>query len=244
VDTAFADALAPDAWTVGQAFYFGDEAKSRAAELGINVIEFYGLGRGGVLGAVSADDVEAAFTFFPRSIIDYFWARAGGLDVTEVARVHLEAADAFARRAFASLDRDLLEGVANATEAVLAAVEPGRFVLVDGYRRLPRPDDVVALAYRGVVELRELRGGVHIEAVAAEGLSAPEAAYLDDEGLFRLHGYGDADIPEVTDELRARRRRAEEATSAEMARYLDGLSEAQREALARGLAAMRGALAA
>ncbi len=242
MDTSLADALSRDVWTLGQAFYFTEATKAAGETLGLNVVEFYGLGRGGVLGPVDLDELEAAFVFFPRATLGYFWARAGEVDVLEVAAAHVAAADAFAEEAFAQVDGAALAAVAEATEAVAAAVAPGRYALYDGYRAMARPEGAPARAYRGLIELRELRGGVHIEAVVEAGLSPAEAAYLDDEGIFRLHGYGDADIPEVTEELRERRAQAEARTSQMIEAYLGTLSAEQREGLAAGVLAMRAAL--
>ncbi len=90
--------------------------------------------------------------------------------------------------------------------------------------------------------MRELRGGVHIEAVRAVGLAASEACYLDDVGSFKLHGYGDADVPTVTPALVAAKAAAEQATDEAMAARFEVLSEGERAALAGGVDAMVAAL--
>ena len=64
-----AQRLARPIGALGAAFYFDPGTVEAAAALGINVYEFYGLGRGGVLGDVDVAMVQDAFHFFhPRTI--------------------------------------------------------------------------------------------------------------------------------------------------------------------------------
>ena len=95
------------------------------------------------------------------------------------------------------------------------------------------PTDPVHEAYYWSIVLRELRGGVHTEAVVDVGLTAAEACQLDHGGLsFALHGYRDEDRAEETDELVATRLAAETDTSKRMAVLLETLDDTQRQALA------------
>jgi hypothetical protein len=57
-----------------------------------------------------------------------------------------------------------------------------------------------------------------------------------------LHGYKEGETPVVTDELRDKKRRAEELTDAAVASAFAVLSDAQRESLATGTTAMFAAL--
>lgn len=61
---------------------------------------------------------------------------------------------------------------------------------------------------------------------------------------YGLHGYGDEDRADETDELVARRLAVEVETSKRMAVLLDVLDGAQREALAVGAVALHEAVAA
>jgi hypothetical protein len=83
---------------------------------------------------------------------------------------------------------------------------------------------------------------VHIHAVNEVGLNAIEACYIQGPDVFSLHGYKEDDIPVVTEELRDKKRRAEELTSAAIASAFAVLSEGQRESLATGTTAMFNAL--
>ena len=86
------------------------------------------------------------------------------------------------------------------------------------------PADPIHEAYYWSIVLRELRGGVHTDAVVAASLSAAEACQLDHGGMsFGLHGYGDDDRTEETEELVARRGAVEVDTSKRMAALLEVL---------------------
>jgi hypothetical protein len=61
-----ATVLADPIQVLGMSFYFDELTKVRGREHGINVVEFYGLGRAGVLGDVETSTVVDAFTFSTR----------------------------------------------------------------------------------------------------------------------------------------------------------------------------------
>jgi hypothetical protein len=61
---------------LGLSFSFDPLTAERAEEFGMNVFEFYGLGRGGVLGDVDAEVVDRAFTFFHTRTMDFLLQRA------------------------------------------------------------------------------------------------------------------------------------------------------------------------
>jgi hypothetical protein len=211
---------------LGMSFYFDPLTKAKGKELGINVYEFYGLGRAGTLGDVDASTVFDVFRFFDPSLIEFFWTNAKA------------KADPVAVAA----DREVLAHFAEAARGVIDAQPVGVCPLVDGYRQYPAPSDPVHGAYLGTILLRELRGGVHIHAVNEVGLNAIEACYIQGPDVFSLHGYKEDDIPVVTEELKEKKRRAEELTDAAIASAFAVLSDAQRESLATGTTAMFNAL--
>jgi hypothetical protein len=132
---------------LGLSFYFDPLTAERAKELGMNVFEFYGLGRGGVLGDVDVEVVDRAFTFFHPRTMDFLFHRARA-----------------------------------------------------------------------------------------------KACYLQDDSVFKLHGYGDDDVPPVTPELEAKKIQGEVVTSRLMAPYYSVLSGDERQRLADGTLAMFAAL--
>ncbi len=241
--TETANLLADPIQVVGMKFYFDPLTKELGRAHGINVVEFYGLGRAGVLGDVDTQTVIDAFTFFDPSLIDYFWTQAKTkADPVAVAASHVEAAYAFADRTFSDLDTDLLARFSDAARRVSEALPYGQCALFDGYRQYPWPNDPVHGAYLGSIMLRELRGGFHIVAVRDANLDVVAACYIQGPEVFALHGYKETDVPEVSDDLRAQKIEAEELTNAAMASALDVLSDDQRVALVEGANAMFAAL--
>jgi hypothetical protein len=228
---------------LGMSFYFDPLTKARGKELGINVYEFYGLGRAGTLGDVDASTVFDVFTFFDPSLSEFFWTNAKAkADPVAVAAEHVQAAYDFADHTFGGVDLGVLADFAEAARSVIDAQPVGVCPLVDGYRQYPAPSDPVHGAYLGTIFLRELRGGVHIHAVNEVGLNAVEACYIQGPDVFSLHGYKEDDTPIVTEELKAKKRRAEEITNAAVASAFAVLSDQQRESLAAGTTAMFSAL--
>ena len=230
--------LAGPVGELGARFYFDDATRSRAKELGLRSIEYYGLGRAGVMGDVEPAMVAAAFTFFSDAAIERMYAvPRGRFSPSEAAAHYLATADAYAERVYGALDEALLARVADAAFRVAAVVPEGRYLVFDGYRRFGRAGNAAASAYRGIILLRELRGGAPIDAVAESGLSPADAAYLEDPAIFSLHGYADEDRSDPAD-APERRSYAEDATSQVMAGFFAVLSEDERDELVAGVAAM------
>jgi hypothetical protein len=238
-------AVADPIQLLGLSFYFTPTTTQRAESLGLNVFEFYGLGRGGVLGDVDYDMVFEAFTFFSPSAMDMLWTQScTKADPMETARQHLHAAYAFADETFGAIPVAVLEGFAHTAFKVANAAPTGRHALFDGYKKFPVPSSPVHAAFLGAILMRELRGGVHIDAVREAGITAAQAAYLQDPFIFKLHGYGEDDVPRVTPELEAKKQRAEALTTAGVAAYFEVLDDDDRQFLYAGATAMREALKA
>lgn len=228
---------------VGMSFYFVPSTVERAKERGLNVYQFYGLGRGGVLGDVDYDVVFDAFTFFSHSAMGLLWTNARErANPVETAEAHVQAAYAFADATFGAIPVEVLARFALAVRKMADSVETGHHDLFDGYKRFAVPANPVHAAYLAAILLRELRGCVHIDAVKEVGLTPQEAAYLQDANVFKLHGYTDVDVPTVTPELEAKKAQAETITSAAMASYFDVLSDEERQALRDGALAMSDAV--
>jgi hypothetical protein len=224
---------------VGMSFYFVPSTVERAKERGLNVYQFYGLGRGGVLGDVDYDEVFDAFTFFSHSAMGLLYTNARALgDPTETAEAHVQAAYAYADATFGAIPLEVLAKFALAVHKVADSVETGHHALLDGYKQFAVPANPVHSAYLGAILMRELRGCVHIDAVKEVGLTPAEAAYLQDPGVFKMHGYGDDDVPTVTTELEAKKAQAEIVTATAMASYFEVLSDEERQALREGTLAM------
>jgi len=228
---------------LGMSFYFDPLTGERGKEHGLNIFEYYGLGRGGTLGDVETSNVFDVFRFFDEKTIEFLWGQARvKADPVAIAADYVQAAYAFADRTFGGIDIGVLSSFGQAARKVVDATLKGQSPLVDGYKKYPAPLNPVHAAYLGTIFLRELRGGVHVHAVNEVGLDPVAACYLQDPSVFTLHGYSEDQIPEVTPELEAKKVRAEELTSAMMEKYFDVLSDAEREALAEGTRQMFDAL--
>lgn len=241
--TELASATSEPMQVVGASFYFAPATAERAKELGLNVFQFYGLGRAGVLGDVDYDVVFDAFTFFSHSAMGMLWTDSRVLaEPVETAEAHVQAAYAYADATFGAIPTDALAKFALAVHKVAESVSVGHHALLDGYKRFAVPANPVHSAYLGAILMRELRGCVHIDAVREAGITPAEAAYLHDPMAFKLHGYAEDEVPTVTPDLEARKQRAEEITTATMAAYFAVLTDEERQALHDGALAMNEAV--
>jgi len=207
---------------VGAAFYFSSQASARAEGIGLDVVSLYAAGRGSVLGDRTPAEVDETFFFFRTGLIaGVVEAARAQADGATILAAHLGSADDFAEASYGALDPAPLVAFAGAAAVVADALPTGRWPLVDGYRAQPAPTAPAAVAYRGAIVLRELRGGVHREAVEAAGLSAAVACQFDrGDDYYRLHGYRDEDRVPATSATLGARAAAEQATDEAMARLL------------------------
>jgi len=194
---------------------------------------FYMAGRGGVLGDVDADVVYAAFAFFDRGVVRKMWERGVAVEgARKAGSRYAGAADAWGKAHLAAFKSAVRFN--ELAEKVVQSVDPCGLSLFAGLRSEPLPADPVARTYRLVTYLRELRGCLHINAVAAEGMSGYEAVLASENGAFfaKIHGYQEPH-PDVT-HLAAARQRAEEATSRLMTQvYERAMSGEERAEFAR-----------
>ena len=238
-----AEVTAGPVQVLGMSFYFDPLTGARAKANGLNIYEYYGLGRGGTIGDVDTDVIVEAFTFFHPRFFERLWTLAKEkADPVTVAADYVQAAYEFADRTFGAIDVSVLRDFAAAAHKVAASVESGRHQLVDGYKQYDVPTNPVHAAYLGCILMRELRGCVHIDAVNEVGLSALEACYLQDPMIFTLHGYVEEETPTMTPETAAKKVRAEEMTSEMMGECFSVLSDEERQHLADGALAMFAAL--
>ncbi len=228
---------------LGAVFYFSPASIARAESIGLDVVSLYGAGRGGALHGQAPQEIDQTFFFFKPGMIAAMVERGRSLAEPEVIwDAHLGGADDFARATFTNVDASVFTGFADAAEVVVAAAPRGRWPIFDGYRAAPMPEDHVARAYRSVIALRELRGGVHTDAVVSLGLSGAVACQLDQgDGYFKLHGFTDDDKVPVTDELLASKAAAEQRTDEAMAELFAALRSDQLEELVAGAAALEAA---
>ncbi|MFI0367872.1 hypothetical protein ACH35V_08325 [Actinomadura sp. 1N219] len=230
-----AAAVAEPIGRLGGAFMRSREAKAFSVETGLTGWTPYFRGRCGVLGDADADVVAAAAGFFPVEAVRKAWAKGAGLPTATAAARYAAVAQDFGRRKLADFAEsarlaDLLQRVVDGGPVVAAP-------LFAGWRAMPLPEDDRARVIQLAHVVRELRGGLHIVAVLASGLSPLEAVLSGHSAILR-DGEPNAEYfgwprpyPEVTDEIRRRRDDAERLTDDLMAPAFAVLGTAEADEL-------------
>jgi hypothetical protein len=225
-------------------FNFSKQAIARGEAIGLDVVSLYGAGRASMLGGVDPEAADAIFYFFKPGMIAAVISRGRSLASEDaIATAHLGSADDYAEATFAAVDSATLGAFTDAVGTLVATVPSGSWPFFDGYRSAPAAPTAAARAYRAAILLRELRFGVHTEAVKAAGLSPATACQLNrDLDNFKRHGFAEEDMVEYTREIEAQKAAAEAATTAQMAALFAPLSQTQLEAIVAGTNALVGAL--
>jgi len=203
--------------TIGGAFMFSREAKAFGATTGVDgFIGPYTRGRGGVLGEVDADVVTAAFGFFEPETVRAAW-NSVAMAPAAAAAGYLAACQGFGRRKLAGFDG--ADRLAELLQVVTDSADVAGVSLFAGWRALPLADDAAGRVLQLIHCLRELRGGLHLIAVRASGLSPFEAVLIggsprtDGPTQARLFGWGErVDATEVSAAMRERWDAAEALT--------------------------------
>ncbi len=221
---------------IGAAFYFAPETLAHGKSLGIDGFRFYIVGRGGVLGNVEAAVVHSAFGYFHPAMIAKLWdSGIKTIAPRDCAREYIGQAHGFGRRLFADVEG--LDGYVDAATALVNAPEAISQSLFAAVRAEPVPADASAAAMHQAMVLREMRGSIHLLAIAAVGLHSSVAHAIKRPDDVAAFGYGDA-VPTVTDADRVAWQRAEDMTDELMMQSFASLTEAQSDALVAGTEAM------
>lgn len=214
---------------VASHFMLDGATYAKGAALGFSGIDFYAIGRAGVLDDPTAEEVTARFGFFEPGAV------AGWLESAGAVMSSADAVTAFLGCGYDWADAHLGDGVdwdrVNELLGRLIADAPahGR-PLFAAWRAATEPDrGPKALALHRFNVLRELRNEVHIAALAEAGLPPLEALALKSPGMAPLFGW--SELPETNDETVAKQARAEELTNEAMAPVFAGLSDEERDEL-------------
>jgi hypothetical protein len=160
-------------------------------ELGFEGMDFYVAGRGGLLGDVPAGVVTASLVFFAPEAIEPAWERSAPVMPRAQAalewagRLHAMPLDRFPVDFDWSTLADLLGRVVHAASVAGAPV-------FAGWRALPEPEEMPALALHRLNALRELRGGLHGAAVLTVGLKPVEAIVVRSPAMMSVFGWPEA----------------------------------------------------
>ncbi len=233
------DEASPTIGDTGWAFYFVPSTIARGADLGLDMFEFYFLGRGGVLGDVDASVVSAAFGYFNPNVLATVWdAARAKVRPREAGREFFEAAHEFGRERLEGLAE--LEGFVAASGKVIDAArqQVAGLSLFAAASAEPVPDDLPAAAMHHLVVLRELRGSAHLLAVVAEGLEPRVAHFVRRPEMFEAFGWQQGDQPPVSDTDRTSLAAADARTDRLLMQAYGVLDEESAIALLQGLAAM------
>ncbi|MEV0232406.1 hypothetical protein [Nonomuraea sp. NPDC050786] len=158
---------------LGGGFMISREAKAVCEEYGLGARELYFRGRCGVLGECDADVVTSVAVFFPTGHVEESWNGGRKLATEQAVELYAEICRDWGRRKLGGYD-----GCARIAELLQPVVERASSVgapLFAGWRAVPLPDDPPARAVQLMHVVRELRGGLHANAVIAAGLHPLEA---------------------------------------------------------------------
>jgi hypothetical protein len=177
---------------IGTAIYLSPDVFGWAAEWGwSNPFAFYFAGRGGMLGDVSAEVVCSAFGWFEPSAVKQFYEE--GVAVAGATTAAARMAEAHARWGRKHLvDVKGIDEIATVTEALVDGLEGSGLPLFVGWRAAARADDAAGRVAQLMQILREWRGGLHLVATTAAGLSPIEAILTNEgEGQAKFFGWAE-----------------------------------------------------
>ncbi|HEY8544896.1 MAG TPA: hypothetical protein VIL36_07605 [Acidimicrobiales bacterium] len=198
---------------------------AHGAEQGYKGIDFYFVGRAGVLGDVDADVVAAALVFFNPDVVHKAWASSAAV------LPRLEAAAAWAACGARWADRHLGDDLDWARLDELAAkvvdeASPSGAPIFAGLRRLAVPSDPKQAALHRCNCLRELRMARHGAAVIATGLDVADAVRHRSPHMLGIYGWEDRPVDPGFAE---RWEEAERLTNVASARDYEVLDDAEAE---------------
>ena len=196
---------------IGTAIYLSPDVFAWAAEWGwSNPFSFYFAGRGGMLGDVGADVVVSALGWFePNAVTAMYTEGAGVAGATGAATRMAEAHAKWGEKHYADVDG--LEEKVAVTEELVSGLEGSALPLFVGWRDASPCGTPAGRAAQLMQILREWRGGLHLVATTAVGLS-PLEAILTNEGPGQAKFFGWAEpFPDIS-AIKARHDEAEAMT--------------------------------
>jgi hypothetical protein len=175
---------------IGTAIYLSPDVFGWAGEWGwSNPFAFYFAGRGGMLGDVGAEVVCSAFGWFePSQSSRHNSKKAPPSRAPCRRRERMAEAHALWGRKHLGDVKGLGDIVA-ITETLVDGLEGSGLPLFAGWRAAARADDDAGRAAQLMQILREWRGGIHLVATTAAGLT-PQEAILTNEGEGQAKFFG------------------------------------------------------
>lgn len=227
----------------GWAYYFAPVTMAKGAELGLNGMEFYVVGRGGPMGDCEGAAVAAAFGYFNPATIGRAWDSAKAKVAPRIAgKAHLECSAILGRTKFADIPN--LASFVEAADAVNSAANPDGLTLYAAIKSEPLASDVLGRAMQLVTVLREFRGSAHLLAVRAAGLDSKTAHFVKRPNDIKMFGWTEDDAPHIDDAVRQKMNEAEALTDRLVAPAYGVLDESGLAALLAGARAIKTVLSA
>jgi len=202
---------APTIAATGPSFYFTPETSAAGAAIGLDPLQFYVLGRAGVLGDVEASVARSAIGYFNPTMIERAWDAGRARCAPRVAaQAHLDAAAAHGRAHLSAVEG--LDDLVEAADAVRRAADPTALMLYAPLQLMPLADDAPGRAMQLIVVLRELRGSAHLVALRAVGLDDRVAHVTKRPDAVKLFGWRPEEVPAGGPEVEAQLGEAEVLT--------------------------------
>ncbi|HVA08025.1 MAG TPA: hypothetical protein VNG12_14905 [Acidimicrobiales bacterium] len=226
---------------IGTAIYLSSDTFEWAAQWGwSNPFAFYFAGRGGMLGDVSAEVVRSALGWFEPGAVKAMYEEGAAVSGPTSAAERMAEAHGLWGKKYLSDVKGLDEIVA-VTEELVDGLEGSGIPLFVGWRAAARDADPAGRTAQLMQILREWRGGVHLVATTAVGLS-PIEAILTNEGPGQAKFFGWSEpFPDYGD-LRHKHDEAEGMTDRMSAEALSrALSPDKYDAFEAGVMAVRDA---
>lgn len=143
-----------------------------------NPLAGYVAGRGGVLGEASGATVSAVFAVFEPTGLSAMWDEGVAVrGAAGAAQLYWDQAAGFGRKYLAGADG--LDRIAALGEKLIAVAPTASSPLFAGWRAMPPADDAPARALQVMFVLRELRAGLHFNALSLSGVTPIEAHMLN-----------------------------------------------------------------
>jgi hypothetical protein len=148
-----------------------------AAELGLRSgSDLWIAGRAGVLGDGDADVAAAGLAFLGPDRVRAAWeSLPDGLTHRQVADAYTDLCCSWGSTELARFDHARMTRLDELGRRIADAADGSIGTVFAGWRAQPQPDDVNARVALTMHVLRELRGGAHVIAIAACGITPLEA---------------------------------------------------------------------
>ena len=226
---------------IGTAAYLSPDIAGWAAGWGwSNPFAFYFAGRGGMLGDVGADVVTSSLGWFEPNMVHAMYAE--GISVAGASGAAARMAEAHGKWGEEHYaDVDGVEEIVKVTSELVDGLEGSAIPLFVGWRNAARASSPAGQAAQLMQILREWRGGIHLVATTAVGLS-PLEAILTNEGPGQAKFFGWSEpFPDFA-AIKERHDEAEDITDRLCASGLAAaLGEARFAAFESGVTSLRAA---